>query len=208
MMGERFWPHRVRVPATPLHLIPLELPNLLFTYVTPSAMELCNLWGQCLAYILFPQPSALSVWQMSVVWMDGIATRPFPELLPRFSSRGIFPFPLSVHTVIFSFFSLALSLSFIPLNAQNMLSTWPCLEFWKYKGKVGNSFTYTHQTSQLTCTCTWWPLDLMPGLPVVLWIPWTMHWNHLGSFNNGRCLGPDSENQMPLLSGAGWAWRF
>ena len=105
-------------------------------------------------------------------------------------------------------FSSALSLLLIPLYTQHMLSTWPCLEFWKYKGEVGKSLIYTHQTSKLTCTCTWSSLDPMPLLPDVLWIPRTTHRNHLGSFNNDWCLGPNSENLMSLVLSAGWESEF
>lgn len=48
----------------------------------------------------------------------------------------------------------------------------------------------------------------MPCPPDVLWVPWTTHWNHLGSFNSDWHLCPNSENLMFLVLGAGWVWKF
>lgn len=72
---------------------------------------------------------------------------------------------LSMNHVIFSSFASALSLPLIPLYAQHMLSSWPCLEFWKFKVEAGNPLTYTHKTSQpvCSCACTWPLLWTMPS---------------------------------------------
>lgn len=101
---------------------------------------------------------------MSVEWMDRWYSYKFTALcstLTTFPQVGRLPFStLSMKHI----FSSALSLPFIPSYAQHILIT--CLAFWKYKVEVGNSITYTHQTSKpmCTCTCTWSPWTLCYAL--------------------------------------------
>lgn len=73
MGGGDFCPYKGPSPHYPLFLILLQLLNLLFTPVLLSSIELWNRWGwgQCLAYILSPQPGLVSVWWMPVEWVDG-----------------------------------------------------------------------------------------------------------------------------------------